>query len=108
MPGGLIALRGRDKDVIIRGGVNIYPTEIERVLLAHPAIRDTAVIGVDDAERGQAVIAVVVGEKIPAAELLADFCRQHLAPYKIPTDFRVRDELPRKASGKVDKQALLQ
>lgn len=107
IPGGLIALRGRDKDVIIRGGVNIYPTEIEQVLLTHPAIRDTAVIGVDDAERGQAVIAVVVGKKVPAADILADFCRQHLAPYKIPTEFRVRDELPRKTSGKVDKEALM-
>ena len=107
LPGGFIALRGRDKDVIIRGGVNIYPTEIEQVLLSHPAIRDAAVVGIENADRGQLVLAFVAGDDIPSPDDLAGFCRQHLAPYKIPTEFEVRDELPRKTSGKVDKQALI-
>lgn len=106
LPGGYLALRGRDKDVILRGGVNIYPTEIEQVLLSHPSIRDAAVFGTDHAERGQAVVAVIAGDEVPGPDELAEYCRQRLAPYKIPTEFQVRNELPRKASGKVDKQAL--
>ncbi len=106
LPGGFIALRGRDKDVIIRGGVNIYPTEIEQVLLSHPDILDVAVVGIAQAERGQAVVAFVSGSDVPDAASLADFCRQSLAPYKIPEEFRILDGLPRRASGKVDRKAL--
>lgn len=108
LPGGYLALRGRDKDVILRGGVNIYPTEIEQVLLSHSSVRDAAVIGVDHAERGEVVVAVVAGDDVPGPDELAEYCRQRLAPYKIPAEFRIRDELPRKVSGKVDKQALIE
>ncbi len=105
-PGGYLALRGRDKDVIIRGGVNVYPAEIERVLQGHDQVREAAVLGIDDADRGQIVVAFVTGEAVPDHEVLMDYCRSCLAPYKIPEEFRTVDELPRKSSGKVDKAAL--
>ncbi len=108
LAGGYLALRGRDKDVIIRGGVNVYPTEIEQVLLSHPSIREAVVIGVDHAERGEVVVAVIAGDDVPDRDELTDYCQQRLAPYKIPTEFRIHAELPRKASGKVDKAALVQ
>jgi acyl-CoA synthetase (AMP-forming)/AMP-acid ligase II len=106
LPGGYIALRGRDKDVIIRGGINIYPAEIEQVLLEHPSVTEAVVIGLAQAERGEVVVAFLCGEGIPDASSLADFCRQSLAPYKVPEMFRVLDEIPRRTSGKVDRQAL--
>jgi acyl-CoA synthetase (AMP-forming)/AMP-acid ligase II len=102
---GHIALRGRDKDVIIRGGVNIYPAEIEAVLLQHADIDEAAVVGVDDAHHGQIIKAFVSGN-VDANEL-ADWCRDRLAPYKIPQEFSQLADLPRRSSGKVDKQALL-
>jgi acyl-coenzyme A synthetase/AMP-(fatty) acid ligase len=103
---GHIALRGRDKDVIIRGGVNIYPAEIEAALLAHPDVAEAAVIGRDDSARGQVVIAFVATTL--AVEALIDYCKSNLAPYKVPQEFRVLDELPKRSSGKVDKTALAQ
>ena len=106
LPGGYIALRGRDKDVIIRGGVNVYPAEIEQVLLSHPGIGEAAVIGAADSERGQVVIAFLSGDNVPDSSRLDDFCRQLLAPYKVPEAFRVLDQLPRSGSGKLDRKAL--
>ncbi|MCH9695980.1 MAG: acyl--CoA ligase [Gammaproteobacteria bacterium] len=102
---GHIALRGRDKDVIIRGGVNIYPSEVEAVLLQHNGIDEVAVIGIDDADRGQIIKAFVAGN-VDASEL-PEWCRDRLAPYKIPQQFRQLVDLPKRSSGKVDKQALL-
>ena len=102
---GHIALRGRDKDVVIRGGVNIYPAEIEAVLLTHPEISEAAVLGRDDEARGQIVIAFVA-TSLPA-EVLEDYCKANLAPYKVPQEFQVRDALPKRSSGKIDKQALI-
>ncbi len=102
---GHIALRGRDKEVIIRGGVNIYPAEIEATLLAHPDIAEAAVVGVDDAERGQVVTAFLV-TSLDAREL-ESYCRENLAPYKVPQAFNKLPELPRRSSGKVDRKALL-
>ena len=101
---GHIALRGRDKDVIIRGGVNIYPAEIEATLLGHPAVTEAAVLGRDDESRGQVVIAFVATSL--DAEALESYCRDSLAPYKVPQEFRVLAELPKRSSGKVDKSAL--
>ena len=106
LPGGFIELRGRDRDVIIRGGVNIYPAEIEQVLQAHPAISEAAVVGIAHATRGETVVAYLCGKDIPDASSLADFCRQSLAPYKVPEEFRVLDELPRLTSGKLDRKRL--
>ncbi len=101
---GHIALRGRDKDMIIRGGVNIYPAEIESMLLQHPEVTEVAVVGVDDEVRGQVVRAYFSGSAI--ADTLGDWCRERMAPYKVPLEFLHLDELPRRSSGKIDKTAL--
>ena len=105
-PGGYLALRGRDRDIIIRAGINLYPAEIESVLQSHPDIDEAAVIGRSDAARGEVVTAFVAGANLDAGTL-GDWCRGQLAPYKIPQAFVVVDALPRAASGKVDRQALL-
>jgi len=103
---GHIALRGRDKDVIIRGGVNIYPAEIEATLLAHPDIVEAAVVGKDDSERGQLVTAFLASSKTLSSEEIDSWCRDKLAPYKVPQHFQRVEALPRRPSGKVDKAAL--
>jgi len=101
---GHIALRGRDKDVIIRGGVNIYPAEIEAMLLSHADVLEAAVVGIDDSARGQVVTAFLVTAL--ESESLEAYCRENLAPYKVPQAFTILDELPKRSSGKVDKVAL--
>ena len=105
LPGGFIALRGRDKEVIIRGGVNVYPAEVERVLTSHGDVREAAVVGVADRERGESIAAFVAGD-VEDVSALVDYCRERLAPYKVPETIRVLETLPRKASGKIDRQAL--
>lgn len=106
LPSGHIALRGRDKDVIIRGGVNIYPAEIESVLLSHRDIVEAAVVGKDDSDRGQVVTAFLASAKPPSVDDLDAWCRSMLAPYKVPGEFLFMESLPKRASGKVDKKAL--
>jgi malonyl-CoA/methylmalonyl-CoA synthetase len=103
-----ITLCGRSKDLIISGGLNIYPPEVERVLVEHPAVNTCAVIGCPDAEWGERVTAVVVLEKTEsvAGEELIRFCREKLAPYKTPKSIVFIDELPRNAMGKVQKAEL--
>jgi len=105
---GYITLCGRSKDLIISGGLNIYPPEVERVLVEHPAVNTCAVIGCPDDEWGERVKAVVVlnqGETVSEADLIA-FCRERLAPYKSPKSIVFDDNLPRNAMGKVQKAAL--
>jgi malonyl-CoA/methylmalonyl-CoA synthetase len=105
---GYITLCGRSKDLIISGGLNIYPPEVERVLVEHPAVKACAVIGCPDPEWGERVTAVVVldrSEAVPGSELIA-FCRERLAPYKSPKSVIFRNELPRNAMGKVQKGEL--
>ncbi len=105
---GYITLCGRSKDLIISGGLNIYPPEVERVLAEHPAVNACAVIGCLDKEWGEKVTAVVVlnkGEAVSGEELIR-FCRERLAPYKSPKSIVFRDELPRNAMGKVQKVQL--
>ena len=106
LPTGHIALRGRDKDVIIRGGVNVYPAEIESVLQRLEEISECAVIGHEDAERGQLVIACVVADGDVDDAALESHCGERLAPYKIPSRFLYFDALPKSNSGKIDKKAL--
>ena len=105
---GYLYLSGRKKDMIIRGGENIYPIEIEDVLSSHPSVREVAVVGVPDEHWGEVVRAHVVLE--PGAALdedaLRDHCRGRLAGYKVPAVFVVEDGLPRNASGKVLKREL--
>ena len=100
---------GRLKDVIISGGENIYPAEVENVLAAHPAVAEAALIGVPDPRWGEVGCAVVVphaGAALDAGELLA-FCGERLARYKIPRRVVLAESLPRTGAGKVDKLALL-
>jgi acyl-CoA synthetase (AMP-forming)/AMP-acid ligase II len=94
--------------MIISGGVNIYPAEIEAVLYAHPQILDAAVFGVPDEEWGERVFAIVQakpGEAVDFVELRA-FVEPRLAAYKRPRDYELRDELPRTDSGKLLKRVL--
>jgi acyl-CoA synthetase (AMP-forming)/AMP-acid ligase II len=105
---GLLFLEGRGTDLIIRGGENIYPIEIENRLIEHPAIAEVAVIGVPDRVLGEEVKAVVVpqpGATIGLAEVQA-WVGEALARFKVPTQLEIRSELPHNAAGKVLKQLL--
>jgi len=105
---GYIYLQDRIKDMIISGGENIYPAEIENVLADHPAVAHVAVIGVPHERWGETPKAVVVarpGIEVSASELI-DFARSRLARYKCPTSVEFIDEMPRNASGKVLKKDL--
>lgn len=105
---GYVYVVDRKKDMIISGGLNIYPWEFEEVLLQHPAVYDCAVIGVPDPRWGEAVRAVVVlrpGHTATEQDLI-DFCKQHLAGFKKPQRIDFVDEIPRNAYGKVLKREL--
>ena len=105
---GYLYVVDRAKDMIISGGLNVYPTEIEDVLLTHPDVVEVAVIGVPDAKWGEIVTAVVVlrdGEAAPDTELDA-LCRSRLAAYKRPRRYVAVDQLPKNASGKLLKREL--
>jgi acyl-CoA synthetase (AMP-forming)/AMP-acid ligase II len=105
---GYVYICDRKKDMIISGGVNIYPAEIEAVLYAHPQVLDAAVFGIPDEEWGERVHAIVQakdGEVIEIDELRV-FCEPRLANYKRPRAFEVRDALPRTDSGKLLKRVL--
>jgi acyl-CoA synthetase (AMP-forming)/AMP-acid ligase II len=105
---GYVYICDRKKDMIISGGVNIYPAEIEAVLYAHPQVLDAAVFGVPDEEWGERVHAIVqpkAGEEIDVDELRS-FVEPRLARYKRPTAYEVRAELPRTDSGKLLKRVL--
>jgi acyl-CoA synthetase (AMP-forming)/AMP-acid ligase II len=101
-------ITGRVKDLIIRGGENISAGEIEAILDSHPAVEESAIIGVPDAEWGEAVKAVVVFKPGQSASIdeLRDYCRERLASYKTPAYVAVVDELPRNPMGKVLKTDL--
>jgi long-chain acyl-CoA synthetase len=108
---GYLFLRDRAKDMIISGGVNIYPAESESVLIAHPAVADVAVIGIPDDEWGESVKAVVQLEPgfPPSDELateLVEFCTARLAKFKCPRSVDFRDDLPRTDGGKLYKRFL--
>jgi malonyl-CoA/methylmalonyl-CoA synthetase len=107
-PDGYMTLCGRSKDLIISGGLNIYPPEVERVLTEHPSVAACAVIGCPDREWGERVTAVVVLNRTGSVsgEELIRFCRERLAPYKSPKSIVFRDDLPRNALGKVQKAEL--
>lgn len=105
---GYVYVVDRSKDMIISGGMNIYPRELEEVLQAHPAVYECAVIGVPDPKWGEAVKAVVVlrpGASATEAELI-EHCRQHLASFKKPQSVEFVTELPKSAYGKILKREL--
>jgi malonyl-CoA/methylmalonyl-CoA synthetase len=101
-PDGYLRIVGRAKELIISGGYNVYPREVEDVLLEHPAVAEVAVVGEPSEEWGEVVVAVVVpaGDDRDADALLA-FAAEELAPYKQPRRVRYVDALPRNALGKV-------
>lgn len=104
---GYIFLRGRRKDMILRGGINIYPAEIEATLMTHPAVAEAAVVAVPSAEFGEEVAAFLqLREAIDEAALRA-WINDRLAPYKLPKMFRFVDAMPRNSAGKVIKADLL-
>ncbi|MCA1959875.1 MAG: AMP-binding protein [Desulfomonile sp.] len=107
--GKRLYLVGRAKELIITGGYNVYPKEIENVLQTHEAVKEAAVIGIPDEDFGERVVAVVVaGKDMPgvSSESLIRFCKDQLAGYKCPKQIFFVDELPRNAMGKLQKNLL--
>jgi acyl-CoA synthetase (AMP-forming)/AMP-acid ligase II len=105
---GYFFLEGRKRDMIISGGVNVYPAEVEGILEAHPAIAEVAVVGVPDAEWGERVRAFVVVKRDCHTDgaALVEYCRRQLSGPKVPREFVFLDELPRNPTGKVLKREL--
>jgi len=99
---GYFSIVDRKKDMIIAGGFNIYPREVEEVLYEHPKVKEAVVIGVPDEYRGETVKAFIVAEEgaaLTSKEIMA-FCRERLAAYKVPTEIEFRDSLPKSSVGK--------
>jgi O-succinylbenzoic acid--CoA ligase len=104
---GCLHVHARRADLIVTGGENVYPAEVERVLEAFPGIVATGVFGVPDDVWGQVVAAALVVEKAPPPDAaLADFCRRELAPHKRPRQVCYVERLPVATSGKLDRRAL--
>ncbi len=100
---GYFFIVGRKKDLMITGGYNVYPREIEEVLYTHPAVYEAAVIGVADEVNGEvakAYIALKPGQTATEKEIV-EFCKQNLAPYKVPRQVEIRSELPKSSTGKI-------
>jgi long-chain acyl-CoA synthetase len=105
---GYLFVVDRRKDMVITGGANVYPAEVEAVLVAHPAIEEVAVVGLPDDEYGEIVTAVVVaaaGSSLTADDVIA-YARDHVVRYKAPRRVEFVDELPRDPMGKVRKRDL--
>jgi acyl-CoA synthetase (AMP-forming)/AMP-acid ligase II len=105
---GYLYIKGRKKDMIIVGGLNVYPPEIERVIAEFPGVKEVAVVGISDKLRGETIKAVVVmqdGKQSTAKEIRV-YCRRHLARFKIPQTVEFRKELPKNRAGKIKKELL--
>ena len=105
---GYFYIVDRKKDMIISGGYNVFPRDIDEVLYEHPKVREACAIGVSHSTRGEAIKAYVVlkeGEKATAEEMIA-FCKERLAVYKLPTEIEFRDDLPKTNVGKILRKAL--
>jgi acyl-CoA synthetase (AMP-forming)/AMP-acid ligase II len=105
---GYLFIMDRSKDMIISGGENIYPREIEEVLIRHPAVREVAVIGVPDHKWGEAikaVVSLVPGQAVTEEELIS-FCKASIASYKKPKSLDFVDDLPKNNYGKILKREL--
>jgi len=107
---GFYYIVDRKKDMLISGGENVYPVQVEQVLYRHPKVRDVVVIGVPDEKWGEVPMAVVVPKdgQAPTLEEIQHFCSEHLARFKVPKHLVLVDELPRTATGKVLKRKLRQ
>jgi long-chain acyl-CoA synthetase len=105
---GFLSIVDRKKDVIITGGFNVYPKEVDEVLYEHPKVLEACTIGVPDEYRGETVKAYVVlkpGETVTAEEVIA-FCREKLSPYKVPRQVAFISEMPKSAVGKILRREL--
>ena len=103
---GYLYITGRVTDMVISGGVNIYPAECERILADHPAVTDVALFGIPDDEMGERLVGLVSrkdGTTTP--DDLVEFCRRSIAGYKVPRHLVVVPEVPRSPMGKVNKRA---
>jgi fatty-acyl-CoA synthase len=103
---GNYRIRGRLKDMVVSGGENIYPAEVEAVLHEHPAVADAAVVGAPDDRWGEVCVAFVVLDAPISTEELRQHCFDRLARFKVPKSFQVVDELPRNSLGKIQKSEL--
>ncbi|GHO93211.1 long-chain-fatty-acid--CoA ligase [Reticulibacter mediterranei] len=103
---GYLYIVERKKDLIIRGGFNIYPRDVEEVLASHPAVIEAAVVGVPSQRMGEEVKAFVVVSSPIDVEALITYCRERLANYKTPSQIEIVDALPRNTIGKIDKKEL--
>ena len=107
--GGYLFITGRLKDMVIRGGENIAPAEIEQVLEDHPGVAEAAIIGVPDVEWGEvckAIMVPVAGSELPSEQELTEYVKSRLASYKAPALYQWVEELPRNPMGKVLKTEL--
>ena len=105
---GYFYIVDRKKEMIIVGGFNVYPREVEEVLIKHPKVKDAIVVGIEHPIKGEIVKAYVVlkqGETISVEELL-NYCKEHLASYKVPSEIEFRKELPRTVIGKALRRVL--
>jgi fatty-acyl-CoA synthase len=107
---GYLSIKGRVTDMIIRGGENIYPKEVEDVVSSHPKVADCCVVGIPDEHFGEAVTAwvrVKGGCELDSDELMA-FCQRRIARYKTPSDIRWVQEFPLTSNGKIDRKRIRQ
>ena len=105
---GYLYVVDRKKDMIIAGGFNIYPREIDEVLFEHPKVKEACAVGLPDPYRGETVKAFIVpreGEELTEEEIIA-YCKEKLAPYKVPKQFEFVEDLPKSAIGKVLRREL--
>jgi len=105
---GYLYIVGRADDMIITGGLNVYPSEVETVLLKHPKVQEAAVVGIPDPGRGQVLRAIIVlkhGETATHREILS-FCKERLASFKMPRQLEFKDSLPKSSTGKIAKRQL--
>jgi len=106
---GYLYIVDRKKNMILVQGMNVYPREIEEIIMSHPAVEETAVIGIDDKKHGEIPIAFIVikpGYDVKSKEI-STYCRERLAPYKCPRKINFLDKLPRSATGKILKKDLV-
>ena len=105
---GYLYILARADDMVISGGLNVYPSEVETVLLNHPKVQEAAAVGIPDAKRGQVIKAFVVlkhGEKATRREILS-FCKERLGSFKMPRQLEFKDSLPKSSTGKIAKRQL--
>jgi acyl-CoA synthetase (AMP-forming)/AMP-acid ligase II len=105
---GYLYVVDRKKDMIISGGENVYPREVEEVLHSHPGVKEAAVVGIPDEKWGERVKAFVISasEPNPSVDALSEYCAKRLAKYKCPKEFVFVKEFPRTSSGKILKRIL--